>query len=143
MYKFKTNKTEGTIEIYNELMNTHSSVLAINDFDKIFSREYARFEYFSLLAKSENGTSTGEDEAKIKLLTRKFDFDIDTKDYTDISDLHEELKPLMILTLFAHNKLLSRYGKRINSDGKIIENSNYQVWQVNFTLFEKNDFYKT
>lgn len=110
MYKFKTNKETGKQEIYNETMNTHSSVIAQKDFDTIFTREYARFEFFGLQAKIDNGTNSKEEEEKYCLLRDTFDFDSTTSyDYTDISDLQEELKPLMILTLFAHGKLLKSY----------------------------------
>ena len=84
-------------------------------FDEVFTREYARFEYFSLLAKVTNGTNTVEDEKKWRLLSDEFDFS-ENDSTTNISDLPEELKPLMILTLFAHGKLLKSYEKDDSDD---------------------------
>ena len=93
-----------------EAMNVHPSVIDVKTFDEVFTREYARFEYFSLLAKIMNCKNTKDDEKKWRLLSDEFNFS-ENDSTTNISDLPEELKPLMILTLFAHGKLLKSYEK--------------------------------
>ena len=108
MYNFKINHDTKELEIIKEAMNCHPSIIDKNKFDEIFTREYARFEYFSLLAKIMNCTNTAEDEKKYSLLCDNFDFD-ESENSTDISDIQQEIKPLMILTLFAHGKLLASY----------------------------------
>ena len=108
MYNFKINHETKEIEMVKEQMNLHPSIIDKVLFDEVFTREYARFEYFSLLAKIMNCTSTTDDEKKYSLLCDDFTFD-ESDDTTNISDLPEELKPLMILTLFAHGKLLKSY----------------------------------
>ena len=115
MYKFKTNNKTKEIEMVKEQMNCHPSIIDKVLFDKIFTREYARFEYFSLLAKIMNCKNTKDDEKKWRLLSDEFNFS-DSDDTTNISDLPDELKPLMILTLFAHGKLLKSYEKDDSDD---------------------------
>ena len=137
MYKFKTNKETGKQELYNETMNIHSSVLATKAFDAIFSREYARYEFFSLQAKIDNGTNSKEEEEKYSLLCDTFGFEITTpNDFTTLTDLQEELKPLMILTLFAHGKLLKSY----KYDCKVDKNP-YSIKAQRLSL-GLSDFYK-
>ena len=108
MYNFKINHETKDLEMVKEAMNCHPSIIDKKKFDEIFTREYARFEYFSLLAKIMNCTNTAEDEKKYSLLCDNFTFD-ESKNSTDISDVPQEIKPLMILTLFAHGKLLKTY----------------------------------
>lgn len=117
MYKFKTNNETKELEMVNEMMNCHPSIIDKSLFDAVFTREYARFEYFSLLAKIMNCTSTTDDEKKYSLLSDEFDFS-ENDSTTNISGLPEELKPLMILTLFAHGKLLKSYEKDDDDDGE-------------------------
>lgn len=137
MYKFKTNKETKKLELYNETMNTHSSILAIKNFDTIFTREYARFEFFSLQAKIDNGTNSKEEEEKYCLLRDTFNFDNTiTDDFTTLADLQDELKPLMILTLFAHGKLLKSY----EYDYKA-EKNQYSIKAQRLSL-GLSDFYK-
>lgn len=137
MYKFKTNKETGKQEIYNETMNVHSSVIAQKNFDTIFTREYARFEFFGLQAKIDNMTNSKEEEEKYCLLRDTFGFDNTiTNDFTDISELNDELKPLMILTLFAHSKLLKSY----EYDDKADKNP-YSIKAQRLSL-SLSDFYK-
>ena len=75
MYKFKTNKETKELEMIKEGMNIHSSVLAKKDFEDIFTREFARFEFFSLQARIDNGNETEEDATKYNLLSSEFNFD--------------------------------------------------------------------
>lgn len=110
MYTFKTNNETKNLEMIKETMNVHPSIIDKKAFDTIFTREYARFEYFSLLTKIMNGTNTTEDEKKYNLLCDNFSFS-ELENSTNISDIPQELKPLMILTLFAHGKLLKSYEK--------------------------------
>ena len=131
MYNFKTNYETKELEMIKEVMNVHPSIIDKVLFDKVFTREYARFEYFSLLAKIMNGTNTAEDEKKFDLLCDEFNFN-EQDDATNIFDIQQEIKPLMILTLFAHGKLLKSYGK--NNDGE------YKITAERLTLGLK-DFY--
>ena len=108
MYNFKINHDTKELEMVKEVMNVHPSIIDKKKFDEIFTREYARFEYFSLLAKIMNGTNTSDDEKKYSLLCNAFNFS-ESENSTDISDVLQEIKPLMILTLFAHGKLLKSY----------------------------------
>ena len=117
MYNFKINHDTKELEMVKEQMNLHPSIIDKVLFDEVFTREYARFEYFSLLAKIMNCTNTVEDEKKWRLLSDEFTFE-ESDDTTDISDIPEELKPLMILTLFAHGKLLKSYEKDDDDDGE-------------------------
>lgn len=108
MYTFKINHETKELEMIKEQMNCHQSIIDKKIFDTIFTREYARFEYFSLLAKINNCTSTPDDEKKYSILCDNFNFS-ESADNTDITDINPVLKPLMILTLFAHSKLLASY----------------------------------
>lgn len=108
MYNFKINHDTKELELVKEQMNVHPSIIDKKAFDDVFTREYARFEYFSLLAKIMNATNTAEDEKKYSLLCDNFTFD-ELENNTDISDVPQAIKPLMILTLFAHGKLLASY----------------------------------
>ena len=108
MYNFKINHDTKNLEMVKEAMNVHTSIIDTKKFDEVFTREYARFEYFSLLAKIMNCTSTKEEEKKYSLLCDNFTFE-ESKNSTDISDVPQEIKPIMILTLFAHGKLLASY----------------------------------
>lgn len=110
MYNFKINNQSKELELVKEMMNCHPSVIDKKGFDEVFTREYARFEYFSLLAKIMNATNTAEDEKKYSLLCDNFTF-YESESSTDLSDVPQEIKPLMILTLFAHGKLLASYGQ--------------------------------
>ena len=133
MYNFKINHDTKEIEMVKEQMNCHPSIIDKKTFDKVFTREYARFEYFSLLAKVMNGTNTAEDDKKYSLLCDNFTFE-ESEDSTDISDIPQELKPLMILTLFAHGKLLKSYEQ--DEEGK------YKIKAEKLTLGLR-DFYTT
>ena len=58
--------------------------------------------------KSLSKKNIAEDEKKYSLLCDNFTFE-ESESSTDISDVPQEIKPLMILTLFAHGKLLKAY----------------------------------
>ena len=131
MYVFKTNNETKELEMVKEQMNLHPSIIDKVLFDKVFTREYARFEYFSLLAKIMNATNTAEEEKKFGLLCDEFKFN-EQDDTTNVSDIPNEIRPLMILTLFAHGKLLKSYGK--NNDGE------YKITAERLTL-DLKDFY--
>lgn len=133
MYNFKINHDTKELEMVKEVMNVHPSIIDKKTFDEVFTREYARFEYFSLLAKIMNATNTADDEKKYSLLCDNFNFD-DSENSTDISDVSQELKPLMILTLFAHGKLLATYEE--DSEGT------YKIKAEKLTL-GLHDFYTT
>lgn len=133
MYNFKINHETKDLEMVKEAMNCHPSIIDKKAFDTIFTREYARFEYFSLLAKIMNCTNTAEDEKKYSLLCDNFTFD-KSKNSTDISDVPQELKPIMILTLFAHGKLLKTYEQ--DNEGT------YKIKAEKLTL-GLHDFYTT
>lgn len=133
MYNFKINQETKALEMIKEVMNVHPSIVDKKAFDTIFTREYARFEYFSLLAKVMNATDTKDDEKKYSLICDNFNFS-ESESYTDISDVPQELKPLMILTLFAHGKLLKSY-ERDNDDV-------YKIKAEKLTL-GLHDFYTT
>ena len=75
MYNFKINHDTKELEMVKEAMNVHPSIIDKKAFDTIFTREYARFEYFSLLAKIMNGTNTAEEEKKYSLLCDNFNFE--------------------------------------------------------------------
>ena len=74
MYGFKKNNETKEIEMVKEVINMHPSIIDKKTFDEVFTREYARFEYFSLLAKVMNGTNTVEDDKKFSLLCDEFNF---------------------------------------------------------------------
>lgn len=133
MYSYKINKETKKLELVTEMMNVHPSIIDTKKFDAIFTREYARFEYFQLLAKIDNGTNTTEDFDKYELLIQSgYDFGR-TECTCDLSDCNVAIKPLMILTLFAHGKLLRTYTK--NDDGKYV----IKAEKMSLGL---NDFYK-
>lgn len=133
MYNFKINHETKELEIVKEQMNCHPSIIDAKKFDEIFTREYARFEYFSLLAKIMNATNTAEDEKKYSLLCDNFTFE-ESESSTDLSDVPQEIKPLMILTLFAHGKLLASYKQ--DNEGT------YKIKAEKLTL-GLHDFYTT
>lgn len=133
MYIFKTNKETKKLEMVVEPMNIHSSVIARKSFDDVFSREYARYEYFSLLAKSLNGNANKDDDTKLGLICERFKFDNDTEDYSVFSGIDPELTSLLILTLFAHSKLLESCSEK---DGE------YRVKPIKMSLKLKEFFEK-
>lgn len=117
MYKFRKNKETQRLEIVNTIMNVHPSIIDKVEFDRIFTREAARWQYFSLLAKIENGTVTkSEDYEKCDLLEEKYHFP-KTDDSTDLTDCDAAIIPLMALTLFAHEKLLKEFVYEQKEDG--------------------------
>ena len=109
MYSYKINKKTKELELVTEMMNIHPSVIDTKKFDEIFTREYARFEFFQLQAKIMNGKATTDDETKFNLLVDEFYHFSENDSEWDISDCPEGLKPLMILTLFAHGKMIKSY----------------------------------
>lgn len=133
MYNFKINHDTKNLEMVKETMNVHPSIIDKQAFDEVFTREFARFEYFSLLAKIMNGTNTVDDEKKYSLLCDNFTFD-ESESSTDLSNVPQELKPIMILTLFAHGKLLASYGQ--DNEGV------YKIKAEKLTL-GLHDFYTT
>ena len=107
MYTIKKNHETGKLELVKTAMACHPSIIKKDNFDAIFSREYARYEYFQLDCKTVNGTATQEDGEKMRLLRDNFDFDLTVK-HTVVNDiLCKEVRQLMILTLYAHGKLFS------------------------------------
>lgn len=132
MYNFKKNKETGKFELVRNDFNVHSSVIAKKAFDDAFSREFARFEYFGLLAKYNNDNANSEDMEKIALLESAFGFDSMAIDHTVLNDFHAELVPLLTITLFAHGKLLESYTKDKNDE--------YRIKCVNISLGLR-DFY--
>ena len=117
MYKIKQNKETKKLEIVITDNNVHSSVISKGEYDKIFNREYARFEYFKLyvrylndgIKEGENGLNKDEIE-QMNLLADAFK--IDTCDsHTMLDGLNDELKGLMLLQLFAHGKLIKSVTK--------------------------------
>lgn len=121
MYNIKANKETKELQIIKEEMNVHSSIIDKKTFDDVFTREFARFEYFALLAKSENGKTSDDDETKLTLLADTFKFDHKTVTNTVYDGLHEELKPLMVLTLYAHGKLLKSYEEKTEEEDASIK----------------------
>ena len=119
MYKFKTNKETGKQEIIKTNMNVHSLVLDKTNFEKAFTLEYAKFEYLALYCKYSNGKATSFDVEKLGLLEKEFKFTFETLAKTNEShDLHFALRPLFILTLFAHGKLIQDIKESTNDNGE-------------------------
>lgn len=108
MYKFKTNKETKALELVTSELNIHPLVLDKKSFDMVYSREYARFEYFTLVAKMHNDYLTDVEHDKLELLETTFHFDSLTECETSFDGLHPSLHTLMTVTLIAHDKLLKR-----------------------------------
>lgn len=118
MYKFENNKTTDTLEMKKIDFNCHPSVIDKKAFDEVFTREYARFEYFSLKAKYLNDKVQGDDLIKMDLLDKEFD--IATVKHSVFDGVADEIKPLLILTLYAHGKLLDDFKSNIDEESRIV-----------------------
>lgn len=120
MYTFKKNHETGAQELVNIDFNFHESLTSDGKvvFNKIFTREYARCDYFKLRSKIDNNIATPDDVEKLNLLESEFEFDHTTSACTDITDTPKELVGLMMLTLFAHNVIISDYSSKKNDDCK-------------------------
>ena len=114
MYEFKTNKETKALEIIETMSNCHQAIISQKDFDAVFTREYARFEYYSLLARVNNGKGNEDDEKKLALLENHFNLK-DTAINSVFDGIDEILRPRMVAQLYAHGKLLETYGQ--NEDG--------------------------
>lgn len=130
MYKFKKNAKTGELEMVKGVeFNIHPSIAPeyAETFRNVFEREYARFEYCTLLAKQYNNTETLDEIEKRKLLEINFFnspetfVDYATRNACDLSDLDSSVRPLMIYTLFAHGKLLKRFYLDADTDECKIE----------------------
>ena len=92
MYGFKTNNETKEMEMIMEMMNVHPSIIDKKTFDEVFTREYARFEYFSLLAKVMNCTNTAEDEKKQRM--KKETRNVVVLDWEDKIKLQQSIRDL-------------------------------------------------
>lgn len=107
-YEIKKNSETKELEMVNVLdFNYHSSLLQGGkvEYSKIVSRERAKNEYFSLIAKQANNNITTDDLGKIELYEKEFNFNSKTDACSDISDASKEIRGLIALDLFAHNAL--------------------------------------
>ena len=142
MYNFKINHDTKELEMVKETMNVHPSIIDKKKFDEIFTREYARFEYFSLRCKYDNDNATPDDIEKMNLLENEFNFTLDDR-FRDLSDLDPQLVGLMFLTLYAHDALFDDYCVKKDKDGNEITNENGRVYIVKKTRISLglHDFY--
>ena len=110
MYEIKKNHETKNFELKTVDFNFHQSLCQDGkiQFEKIYTREYARFEYFSLRCKYDNCNATPEDIEKMNLLENEFNFTLDDR-FRDLSDLDPQLVGLMFLTLYAHDVLFDDY----------------------------------
>lgn len=120
MYEIKKNNESKKFELKTIDFNFHQSLCQDGKtiFNEIFSREYARFEYFKLRSKYDNGNATPDDIEKMNLISSEFEFDNNTPATTDISGTPKELIGLMYLTLFANNAIIKSYDCIKDDDGK-------------------------
>lgn len=120
MYEIKKNKDNNKkLELKTIDLNFHQSLCQDGKiiFNEIFSREFARAEYFKLRTKYDNGNCTSDDVDKMNLLSTEFEFECGTPATTDISGTPKELVGLMYLTLFAHNSIIKSYDCIKDEDG--------------------------
>lgn len=109
MYKIERNKETGKLVLKKVILNVHPSIIDCKMFDDVFTRETARFEYLSLLAKQNRGEATTEDKEKLAALdAAEYTFSI-LEAETSYNGLHEALKPIMVLALFATGRLIKSY----------------------------------
>lgn len=128
MYEMKKNHETKKIELVTIDYNFHQSLCddGKNIFNEIFSREYARVEYFKLRCKYDNDKATSDEIEKMNLISTEFEFDSLTKATTDISGTPKELVGLMYLTLFAHNAIIKSYDSEIDDDDNTIYKLKYE-----------------
>ena len=76
MYEIKKNNETKNFELKTIDFNFHPSLCQDGkiQFEKIYTREYARFEYFSLRCKYDNCNATPDDVEKMNLLENEFNF---------------------------------------------------------------------
>ena len=131
MYEIKKNKETKNFELKTVDFNFHSSLCQDGkiQFEKIYTREYARFEYFSLRCKYDNCNATPDDIEKMNLLENEFHFTLDDR-FRDLSDLDPQLVGLMFLTLYAHDALFDDYCVKKDKDGNEVTNDNGLVYTV-------------
>ena len=137
MYTFKKNHETGKQELINVDFNFHESLTTEGKvtFNKIFSREFARAEYFKLRSKYDNGNATPDDVEKMNLLANEFEFDNDTTATTDVSCTPKELVGLMYLTLFANNSIIKSYDCIKDDDGNNVYKLKYECISLGMDTF--------
>lgn len=136
MYEIKRNSETKELQLITIDYNFHSSLC--NDgkiiFNEIFSREYARAEYFKLRCKYDNDKAMPDDITKMSLLESEFDFNSLTRATTDITGTPKELVGLMYLTLFAHNSIIKSYDSE-QDDGKTMYKLKYENISLGMSEF--------
>ena len=111
MLKFKKiNKESEKLQLVKvNDFNFHNSIIDTSTFDKIFTREYFRYEFFKLKSRIDNKIASDTDMNRIAAINEFFKdtFEIPT---TNLSDApNKEMKSLLLLTLYAHDHLISDY----------------------------------
>lgn len=144
MYEIKKNHETKKFELKTVDFNFHQSLCQDGkiQFEKIYTREYARYEYFSLRCKYDNFNATPDDIEKMNLLENEFNFTLDDR-FRDLSDLDPQLVSLMFLTLYAHDALFDDYCVKKDKDGNDVKNDNGLVYIVKKTRISLglHDFY--
>ena len=137
MYEIKKNNETKAFELKTIDFNFHSSLCQDGKvvFNKVFSREFARAEYFKLRAKYDNGNAAHDDVEKMNLLESKFEFNFNTIATTDVSGTPKELIGLMYLTLFANNSIIKSYDCTKDNDGNNVYKLKYERISLGMDTF--------
>ena len=114
-YKIVRNKAK-KMEFKTVDLNLHSSlrVEGRKIFEKVYTREMARYDFFKLLCKVDNKEASFEDLEKIELLQGSFPFTRDD-DCTSLEGLPDVLVPMMILALWSQGAVISEYVQKVDS----------------------------
>lgn len=137
MYEIKKNHESKKLELVTIDYNFHSSLCQEGKiiFNEIFSREYARAEYFKLRCKYDNDKAASDDIVKMGLLESEFDFTAASSATTDVSGTPKELIGLMYLTLFAHNAIIKSYDSEKDDDGSTTYKLKYERISLGMDTF--------
>lgn len=137
MYEFKKNNETKNIELKTIDFNFHKSLCQDGKikFEEIFSREFARCEYFKLRQKYDNGNATQIDIKKMNLLELEFEFDNNTLATTNISGTPNELVGLMYLTLFANGSIIKSYDCTKDNDDNDVYKLKYERISLGMDTF--------
>ena len=137
MYEIKKNHETKNFELKTIDFNFHQSLCQDGKivFNEIFSREFARAEYFKLRTKYDNGNATSDDVEKMNLLANEFEFDNATAATTDVSGTPKELVGLMYLTLFANNSIIKSYDCTKDDDGNNVYKLKYERISLGMDTF--------
>lgn len=141
MYTIRRNEESNKLEMVTIDFPIHRSLIGkgAKIFEKVFTREYARCEYYYYRQKQDNNKASTHWIEYIQLFEdpKEFGFSTQTPAKTDISDLPIELQNLMMVYLLAYDCLIDEYTTEFDID----KMKSVYVLKRNYRDFELKDFF--